>query len=266
MQENNNQIPILRFLNKHKWRIILPVLFIMFYISIPQVLSDRTAVQQTLFIKSATLSKTELMEVANSSINYVKNDEFLKGLILKYDLYISDQNNLQTQIEKLRKEIDIRPENENLELEEGVRVYVWTHFRDNANAAYIVQISKDVASQFEQNQSLHIDKYVTKPFNSGGNNKYFQFVANIFVSMLMFSFPLILLWEIPQIFYSPKTKQMVFEPLKADWQDELLEAKLRGETWKVFQINIRYSYAFIAAMCQKSPLGDLVEFFSKFAK
>ena len=59
---------------------------------------------------------------------------------------------------------------------------------------------------------------------------------------------------------------MVFEPLKLDWQNELLEAKLRNQTWKAMQINIRYSYAFLAAMWQKSPIGDLIEFVSKFAK
>lgn len=59
---------------------------------------------------------------------------------------------------------------------------------------------------------------------------------------------------------------MVFNPLKADWQNELCEAKLRKKTWKVVQINIRYSYSFLAAMIQKSPLGDLAEFVRKFAK
>ena len=241
-----------------------PVLFNIFYITLPQLLSDWTAVQQNLFIKSASFSQKELTEEANSKINYVKSDEFLESLILKYDLFIADKNDRKTQIEKLRKAIDVRLEDE--DLVEGVGVSVWTYFRDKANAKYIVQISNDVASPFEQNQSLHIDKYVTKPYGSTGNNKYFQFVANIFVLMLMFSLPLILLWEIPNMFYSPKTKQMVFEPLKADWQDELLDAKLRNQTWKAMQINVRYSFAFLAAMWQKSPIGDLIEFVSKFAK
>ncbi|HXG85529.1 MAG TPA: hypothetical protein VNI84_16015 [Pyrinomonadaceae bacterium] len=59
---------------------------------------------------------------------------------------------------------------------------------------------------------------------------------------------------------------MVFDPLKSDWQNELLDAKLRKQTYKAMQINIRYSYAFLAAMIQKSPVGDLVEFVGKIAK
>jgi hypothetical protein len=81
----------------------------------------------------------------------------------------------------------------------------------------------------------------------------------------MLTIPLILIWEIPNIFFSPLTKENVFEPLKTDWQDELTNAKLQNQTWKSFEINIHYSIAFISAMIQKSPLGDLLEYVRKFA-
>ena len=59
---------------------------------------------------------------------------------------------------------------------------------------------------------------------------------------------------------------MVFEPLRADWHEELADAKLSGDVWKILVINVRYSVAFISSMLQKSPLGDLVDFVGKFAK
>jgi hypothetical protein len=81
-----------------------------------------------------------------------------------------------------------------------------------------------------------------------------------------FSLLLILIWEIPFLFYSQKTKETVFNPLKLDWQSELLEAKLRNQTREAIQINIRYSCAYLAALLQKSPLGDLLEYIGKFAR
>ena len=73
-------------MNKHKWRIVIPVLFIMFYFSLPLVLSDWTAVQQNLFIKSENFNQKELTDVANFKISYIQSDEFLESMVLKYDL------------------------------------------------------------------------------------------------------------------------------------------------------------------------------------
>ncbi|CAN5286187.1 hypothetical protein BH20ACI1_BH20ACI1_06570 [soil metagenome] len=66
--------------------------------------------------------------------------------------------------------------------------------------------------------------------------------------------------------YSAKTQREVFEPIIADWQEEYFEALFKKEIWKARCINMRYIYAFFAAMWQKSPIGDLIEFVRKFAK
>lgn len=256
MNEDNNQIPIIKFLKKHQWRIILPVLFVMFFISLPLVLTTRTFVNQVISIKSATLNKNELSNDVALKVQYVQSNEFLKGLVVKYDLF-SDENDEETKVENLRQSIGVKLDNENLI--ESVNVYVDTRFNDKEATEFIAEITNDVAAQFEQNQNWHIDKYVTKPHHSSMEIKISRLITNIFVAMILFSIPLILLWEIPNIFYSPKTKQMIFEPLKADWQEELYEAKLRKQIWKVFEINIRYSFAFIAAMFQKTPVGNLLD-------
>lgn len=261
-----NLPPIFSFLYKHKWRIILPLLFALFYFALPRYLADSTAVQQYLFIKSAALSQNDLKAEARSTIDLVRSDEFLENLVAGYDLYRTkklDGDDEYLLIEKLRKSIYIQLEEE--ELVEGVEVSVWIHFRDKENAQHIAAISNDITAQFEKNKKLHVDKYVSKPYEPNPYRNW-VFFGGILQGLIMISLPLILLWELPNLFYSPKTKEMVFEPLKADWHEELLEAKLRNKTWTAFQINVRYSYAYLATIWQKSPIGDLIEFFSKLAK
>jgi len=52
----------------------------------------------------------------------------------------------------------------------------------------------------------------------------------------------------------------------ADWDEEYFEALSNKEIWKARWINMRYTYAFIIAIWQKSPIGDLIEFIRKIAK
>jgi hypothetical protein len=66
--------------------------------------------------------------------------------------------------------------------------------------------------------------------------------------------------------YSSKTQKETFEALVGDWEEEKFEALSKKEIWKARWINARYTYAFLGAMWQKSPLGDLLEFISKIAK
>jgi hypothetical protein len=74
-----------------------------------------------------------------------------------------------------------------------------------------------------------------------------------------------ILLKISEIFYTGKTQKNTFEPIAADWQEEYFEALHKKEIWKAHWINIRYTYAFIMAMWQKSPLGDLLEYVRKIA-
>jgi len=66
--------------------------------------------------------------------------------------------------------------------------------------------------------------------------------------------------------FSNKNQKEVFEPIIADWQKEYFEALSKKEIRKARWINVRHTYAFLIAMCQKSPIGDLIEFISKIAK
>ena len=71
---------------------------------------------------------------------------------------------------------------------------------------------------------------------------------------------------ISSFFYSPKNQKEVFEPIVTDLQEEYFEAVFKKEIWKARWINVRYTYAFLAAMWMKSPIGDLIEFVTKIAK
>ena len=74
------------------------------------------------------------------------------------------------------------------------------------------------------------------------------------------------LFTLVNFFYSSKTVNEIFNPIIADWQLEYFEALFKNEIWKARCINVRYTYAFVIAMWQKSPIGDLIEFVIKIAK
>lgn len=265
--KTSNQPLIFRFLIKHKWRIILPMIFSLFYFALPRYMMDSLAVQQNLFIKSPTLNHEELKKETNAVIVSIKSDEFLGHLINKYDLFKTKRQEGFSEkeiIEYWRERLQIRLDDENMI--ESVSVFVWLHFRDKENHQHIAAISEDIFSKFEQNQNLRLNRYVSKPYDAHGYRNWVLFADIAFRGLILLSIPLIFFWEIPNMFYSSKTKKLVFEPLLADWQVELTEAKLGGETWKGLQINVRYSFAFLATLIQKSPLGDLLDFFGKLAR
>lgn len=74
------------------------------------------------------------------------------------------------------------------------------------------------------------------------------------------------LLSMSKFLYSAKNQKEVFYPIISDWHEEYFEVLSKKEIWKARLINARYSYAFLAAMWQKSPIGDLIEFVVKIAK
>ena len=86
-------------------------------------------------------------------------------------------------------------------------------------------------------------------------------LPGVFCSLIV-----IFIWELPFLFYSKKTQEMVFDPIRSDWRDERIEAKMNGDIMEVVVVNIRYSFAFIGAILAKSPIGELFEFVGKVAR
>lgn len=73
------------------------------------------------------------------------------------------------------------------------------------------------------------------------------------------------LLHLAEFLFSAKTYQETFLITFGDWQEEYFKALHKKEMWKARWINVRYTYAFIMAMWQKSPIGDLIEFVRKIA-
>ncbi len=66
--------------------------------------------------------------------------------------------------------------------------------------------------------------------------------------------------------YSRSVVEKIFSQTINDWHIEYFEALSEGEELKTYWINISYTYTFVAAMFQKSPLGGLLEFVVKILK
>lgn len=73
------------------------------------------------------------------------------------------------------------------------------------------------------------------------------------------------LLRLTKLFFSSKTQKQTFEQIVGDWDEEIFEELRKDINTKAFFINARNTYAFILAMWQKSPIGDLIEFVRKIA-
>ena len=74
------------------------------------------------------------------------------------------------------------------------------------------------------------------------------------------------LLKLSEIFFSAKTQKEIFLQAMADWDEEIYEALEKNKEANLFIINVRNTYAFLAAMWMKSPVGNLIEFIKKVAK
>jgi hypothetical protein len=265
----NDQAPIFRFLNKYKWMIMIPVLITTLYMALPPFLNlkQRASYSSGLFITSSKLDQDQLNKTVRQINGQILSDEFILSLIIRHELFSQqrakgiDERELA---EKFRAFNGLHSGTENLS--EGASVTLWLNSW-NEDAGKLKGLADEIIGVYEANPDLRVFKYTPAPKAPDEYQLPLSGVALIaFLTILFFSLPLILLMESPSLFYSLKTKETVFDPIRADWQDELAEAKQKREVWKAVQINIRYSFAFVAAMLLKSPLGDLIELVRKIAR
>jgi thioredoxin-related protein len=129
--DSNNQIPIFKFLAKHKWRIILPFLFALFYWAIPRYQTNNIAVQQELFIKSPVLSQNEITSKCESIKNSIYSEDNLRNILTKYNLYKTEKeqnNDERVFIQKLKNAINVSPRD--WEVVDGIQVHVWIYLKE----------------------------------------------------------------------------------------------------------------------------------------
>src|SRR4051794_25954731 len=117
--KSRNQIPIIRFFGKHKWRIILPVLGFAAYFFLPYYFPSNTP-RTTKYIQSRLLitgRQNQSLEQLNQEVGEIseqlQSDKSLLRLINKYDLFAKERSEGVTDeqlLEKMRMSVVIGPE------------------------------------------------------------------------------------------------------------------------------------------------------------
>lgn len=105
------------------------------------------------------------------------------------------------------------------------------------------------------NGLLELLSYLLKQFKASLSNKDSQVVMPRRYKIL----------KLTEVLFSAKTQEDVFVRIMADWDEEIFEALKKDKDVSLLMINVRNTYAFIIAMWQKSPLGDLLEYVRKIA-
>lgn len=267
-----NQIPILRFLNKHKWRIALPILIYAGYFYLPPYNVDRPAgvVSHLLVTSTQNVTPEDLNQEVTKITEQVQSDESILALINKYGLFSKDRRQgmpANELIDKMRVSMVVGTDVPSNPPDEGVRLFVWAKLPDDGPEK-TKALSDDIISRFESRPDFTVaeaPKPALPKLSIPLSTKIF-FQLFLFFPALSTSFLLILIWEIPNLFYSKKTQEMVFDPIRSDWREERMEAKTHGTIGDGVVVNVRYSFAFIGAMLAKSPIGEVFEFVGRVAR
>jgi|SRR5688500_15345331 hypothetical protein len=72
------------------------------------------------------------------------------------------------------------------------------------------------------------------------------------------------LLSIVRFLYCPTDVEMTFEPIIADWQEELFKATNTNKMWKAKWINVYYRFAFIKAMALNKISGVMEKLIGVF--
>lgn len=67
-------------------------------------------------------------------------------------------------------------------------------------------------------------------------------------------------------FYSEETIKLCFEPMIADWKTEYTQAAKESYKISVYNINLRYIYAFLCVIIQQSWIGKAFEIIKNLIK
>jgi hypothetical protein len=130
-EELKTQLPILRFLNKHKWLFIVSILSTIGYFYLAGYDNPVSGSSRSLFITSPqNATNKELQgEVSNFS-NQFRSVDFYRGMIQKYDLFSEERKKGADDgklAERLLSQIKVSSSEDNLEegLWVAVQGFVW---------------------------------------------------------------------------------------------------------------------------------------------
>lgn len=266
LPENRSAFEIfLRYLWRRKVIIFLPIAAMSLYTGFYRYFSpNRFASQGSLTVTQKIKSEPVLHRLEEIK-REILSSGYLEQLILKHDLFRRERESsvpMSELVEKQRKifETNIRISDD--ETGEVGSVFLLFSAADRQTAE---TVSKDLASRFEAESNFNVIKSFYKPheYQLKGSS---AFLIGAFWGAFFISLPLLFLYEFPNIFYSPGTHKEVFQPLLADWREEYFEAVQQNQKLKACWISACYAWAFLMAMLQRSPLGDLMESLRASAK
>jgi hypothetical protein len=203
-----------------------------------------------MFFRSPENERNGLKQDLDRILAETTSDKNLSLIVTKFGLFesLSDED---LRVRKLQRAIQVRIEDEDYVPGAAVVSNIFLKKEDSKD---IGAISEELLAPFRSASVGALDEFVTKPYDGVPYKRYVVF-GSFLRGLILITLPLILLWEIPNLFFSGQTRTTVFEPIRADWDKELAEAKLRGNVWDTLQINVRYSLAFLMAIFQKSIDG-----------
>ncbi|MEZ5344154.1 MAG: hypothetical protein R2681_01245 [Pyrinomonadaceae bacterium] len=271
-REFETHVPLFRFLNKHKWMIIVPVLFCVIYFGIslkpnymPATEGERITAGLSGEIEAG---EKENIDARNEIIGEIKSiqrnigsEAFLKRLILRNDLFRkerADGIDLGHLARSLQPWIHLNMEDR---VERGIyfSAFILLDRRDQDQAAGVNMDLNEEFSAFSGTAKLSSFGGLSSS-QPGATNMIFYLKLLIGLSLgFLISVLLIILRESPNLFYSEKTREEVFKPIISDWELERSELGLKSHFLRRVVIDMRFGLAFVSAMLRRNPLGDLVE-------
>lgn len=268
--KSREQIPIFRFLNKHKWRLVLPLLLYLgyFYLPIHQI-DNRMGVVSRLSVTSTRNAapedlKQEVAKVADA----IQSDESILRLIKKAGFLAEERRSGMSEgelIDKMRVSMVVGTQDDSPA--GNVGVFVWANLPGDGPEK-TTALSDEIINSFASHSDFSVTYAPPPPRRDSGiglpTRMLFRFLA--ILPALLCSIFLIFVSEIPNLFYSTNTQEMVFDPIRSDWKQERVDAKTHGTVISRVAVDIRYSFGFMGAMLAKSPIGEVVEFVGKFAR
>ena len=275
------QIPIFRFINRHKWVIIVPIILCTLYFGLPRSFYRSSSQDSSQKYFSAIFegevnssngqyagSDEKLLAEIESTQRDLKDASFLKDLIVSNNLFESERSK-GIGLDELAQSFDkwIYPSAEIVDGGGSVTLSVII-FLQKQDRNKIEMVSRSVGDRLRSATGLDIIQIDAIQPAPSRILRYFVLLKIIFGLFLgvLISVGLILLLESPNLFYSPKIHEEVFIPIRSDWQIERAETVLEQAYFRTAVVDIRFAMAFLIAMVQRNPLSEFFRVILKVAK
>ena len=141
--------------------------------------------------------------------------------------------------------------------------FVWGESAYGEGASFDF-IPNTIAENNEESEEINEDDFAKTKSLASENLRENSDVKNATIKIIV---PLrYKLLKMSELLFSEKTQKETFETAMADWNFEIFEAIKKDRDVNLLMINVRHIYGFLAAMWQKSLVGDLIEFVGRSTK